>query len=406
MLDGNVIDDPVIVEPEPPSPGAIAAPTLPLSVTLGLLVLTYWCVDIVSPTLPVLRDDLALTATAAGLVMSLFFGGRLLATLPAAYLIDRIGPRWTAAGGAAILLVGSVLVALAIGLSTLLPARMLQGAGVALLVSAGLLSVLRALPGGGAAMTAFNVAAGVGSAAGLAAGGILTTAIGWRAPFWLTAGLAAAMLVAAALSRPTTGSKAVHRDEESAQRDGAVPVRHVLTPLAANLLVYANYAIWVVGLPLYAAGRFGSDANQVGVLLLILNAIHLAAAFPAGRAIRHLGPKPVLIAGLATTAVGLLLVRSAPTVWWMLAPMALYAVGEISANSAAGDLLLRMGGGGGRAVGMVRLSSDVGIVVGPAFAGWLADAAGLGAPFIAFGVLSAFAVVVLLAQRQLRTLPG
>ena len=73
-------------------------------------------------------------------------------------------------------------------------------------------------------------------------------------------------------------------------------------------------------------------------------------------------------------------------------------------NPAA--MLLRMGGGGGRAVGMVRLSSDVGIVVGPAFAGWLADAAGLGAPFIAFGVLSAFAVVVLLAQQRVRTLPG
>ena len=185
-----------------------------------------------------------------------------------------------------------------------------------------------------------------------------------------------------------------------------MPVRQLLTPLAANLLVYGNYAIWVVGLPLYAAGRFGSDANQVGLLLLILNAIHLAAAFPAGRAIRHLGPKPVLTAGLGITAVGLLLVGAAPTVWWLLAPMALYAVGEISANSAAGDLLLRMGGGGGRAVGMVRLSSDVGIVIGPAFAGWLADEAGLGAPFVAFGVLSAFAVAVLLAQQRPRSVFG
>ncbi|HEU5432859.1 MAG TPA: hypothetical protein VFU81_14425, partial [Thermomicrobiales bacterium] len=67
--------------------------------------------------------------------------------------------------------------------------------------------------------------------------------------------------------------------------------------------------------------------------------------------------------------------------------------------SAAGDLILRLGGGGGRAVGMVRLSSDMGMVVGPAAAGWLADAAGYGAPFVALAGMSVGAAVLALTLR-------
>src|SRR5689334_7351050 len=40
-----------------------AGVALPLALTLAILALTYWCVDTVSPALPVMRDDLGLTAT-------------------------------------------------------------------------------------------------------------------------------------------------------------------------------------------------------------------------------------------------------------------------------------------------------------------------------------------------------
>jgi hypothetical protein len=48
---------------------------------------------------------------------------------------------------------------------------------------------------------------------------------------------------------------------------------------------------------------------------------------------------------------------------------------------------------------MVRLSSDVGMVAGPAAAGWLADAAGFGAPFVALAVLSAVTGTAVAALR-------
>jgi len=183
-------------------PATTSRTALPLVATLLILGLAFWCVDIVSPTLPLIRESLGLNATAAGLVMSAFFGGRLLANLPAALMVERSGPRPTAIVGAAVLAVGSMLAALAGGEAALLPARALQGFGVALLATAGLLSVLRALPAGGAAMTAFNVSVGIGGSLGLFASGVLTNRIGWQGVFWFSAFLGAVMLGTALVARP------------------------------------------------------------------------------------------------------------------------------------------------------------------------------------------------------------
>ncbi|HET7093377.1 MAG TPA: MFS transporter, partial [Thermomicrobiales bacterium] len=338
-----------------PRPDAVraTAPALPLVLTLAILALTYWCVDTVSPALPVMRDDLRLSATGAGFVVAFFFGGRLVANLPAAIFVTRGGPRWTALIGAVALLAGSLLVGMAAGEPFLLPARAVQGAGVALLATAGLLSVLRALPGGGSAMTAFNVASGVGSSGGLLVGGILTSTIGWRSIFWLSAGIAGLLFAGALSARPIAAAGGATRaSPPNAALESAPPLRGATAAACvANLLVYCNYAIWVVALPLYANGRFGATAEQIGVLLLIVNAIHLLAAFPAWRIIRRAGAPAALGLGFATTGIGLALALATPTAGWLWAPMAVYAVGQVAGNSAAGDLILRLGGGGGRAVG-------------------------------------------------------
>ncbi len=386
--------DPISGEPASHQDQGGRANGLRLPLALATIVLTYWCVDIASPALPDVQRSLALSGTGAGLVFAAFFGGRLLSNLPAAFLVDRVGPRPTAGIGATLLVAGSLLAAVATGGGSLLPARALQGTGVALLASAALLSVLRARPGGGFAMTAFNVAAGVGGSAGLVSGGALTGSVGWRAVFWLSAGLAAALVVAAVLTRPAAGralgSRASARDGDGS--GAAKPGRRALAgALLANLLVYGNYSVWVVSLPLYAADAFDADAQRIGVLLLVVNIVHLSAAVPAGRIIRRSGALRALVGGFAITAVGLALVLAAPSEPWLLAPMTLYAVGQVMGNSAAGDLLLRLGGGGGRAVGMVRLTSDVGLVAGPAAVGALADAAGTAAPFPVLAALTAVA---------------
>lgn len=168
----------------------------------------------------------------------------------------------------------------------------------------------------------------------------------------------------------------------------------MLAPLLTNLLVYANYSIFIVSLPLYAADRFATPAGAIGTLLLLTNFAHLGAAIPLGRGIRRFGASRMVGPSLAVTALGMISVLLAPASAWLALPMLIYAVGQIGGNTSAGDLVLRAGGQGGRAVGMLRLSSDVGLVAGPAAVGLLADAAGAAAPFVALSALTATAAAL------------
>ena len=376
---------------------------LPQRISLAILLFAYWCVDIVSPALPAIQKSLALSATSAGLVFSVFFAGRLVTNLPAAWLVERVGPKWTAVAGSVALLLGSGLAATAASQATLLPARGIQGVGVALLATAGLLSVLRALPGGGAAMTAFNLSTGVGGSAGLLTGGYLTAELGWRAVFWLSTVVSGVLLAGSLLARVRAAVVRIGRINQEVVSAPARPSRSgEVAAVAANLLVFVNYSIWVVSLPLLGAEKFGFDAGQVGMMLLFVNVVHLASAVPIGGIIRKAGGARALTIGFGIGGVGMLLVPFAPSAPWLLAPMALYAVGQVAGNSSAGDLILRLGGGGGRAVGAVRLSSDVGLVAGPAAVGALADAAGVAAPFAVLGAIAlvAMAAVTLLGRHS------
>ncbi len=381
----------------PEAVSSAPAAALPLRISFAILFFSYWCVDIVSPALPAIQESLALSATGAGLVFSVFFAGRLITNLPAAWLVERVGTKWTAVTGATALLLGSTLAASATSQMTLLPARGIQGVGVALLATAGLLSVLRALPGGGAAMTAFNLSTGAGGSGGLLTGGYLTAELGWRAVFWLSTGVSGLLLAGSLLARVQA---AISRPERAAREEPVAEIpasrSRVVAAIAANLLVFVNYSIWVVSLPLLGAVKFGFGAAQVGTMLLFVNVVHLASALPIGGIIRRAGAARALTIGFGIGGAGLLLTPFAPSALWLAAPMALYAFGQVAGNSSAGDLILRLGGGGGRAVGAVRLSSDIGLVAGPAAAGALADAAGVEAPFFALGVIALAAMVAVL----------
>lgn len=380
---------------------------LPFGLTIVAFVLTYWAVDVVSPALPDARRALALSATEAGLVFSAFFVGRLVGNLPAALLVERAGPRWTTVAGGALLFAGSFLAAIAHGETVLLAGRAVQGGGIALLVTAELLSVLRARPGSGAAMTTFNLAADVGSGLALIVGGIVAEMAGWRGVFVVCIALATAIVfgTAATWRRPAGVPSHAPGPGIPSPSGAASPPRAsrgVLGRLvAANLLVYVNYSVFVVGLPLFAAARFNTSAGRIGTLLLAATVAHFLAAVPAGRAIRRWGAPRALGIGFALSAAGMGLVLAAPAESWLIIPMALYGAGQVAGTSAGGDLLLHLGGRGGRAVGLVRVCNDVGLVAGPVAFGVLADAAGIAAPFVALTALTVLAALA--AVRGLRT---
>jgi MFS family permease len=364
--------------------------TLPFLIAFGVQILTFWTVDIVAPATPDIKDDLGLSATGAGLIFSLFFFGRLVTNLPAAYLLSRIGTVATAMIGGLLVLGGSILASTATSQAVLFPARVLQGAGVAVIVAASLVSLLRVRPDRGAAMTYFGFGSTIGGVFGLATGGVLTEWVSWRAVFVLSAAIGIAIIAAVFSARrslvqavPARAVAASDPDELEESAGRGLLASYVF----ANFLGFFNYFVWIA-ISLYADKKFDASAGVVSALLLVVTFVHLFAAFPAGRMIRLRGGRQALIAGLVLSTSGTLLILVPNSAILLALPLIPYGIGQVLVTNAAGDLVLHLGGRGRQAIGIMRLSSDIGLVVGPWVSGALMDAVGYGAPFAILPLIS------------------
>lgn len=378
-----------------PALGRVEPTTLAYPTALLLVLLSFWTIDIVSPALPAIKADLGLSAAGAGLVFSMMFVGRLIGNFPAAYLLERAGSAATGAIGGVMLAAGSLTAAVAPDMTVLIPGRVIQGAGIALLVNAGLRSIVRAKPAQGAAITVFSIACTSGGILGLQSGGFLTDWRGWRMVFALCAMLAVIATLATLSGRIMSGRSRRAAVPAAPTRDMPVPLRSLAAPVALNFVVFTNYSVWVA-LPLLTERIFGASAETNAHLLFVITLVHLLAALPVGRLIRRWGSPRILAIGLIMAMAGTLSVAAAPGLLWLPAPLALYGIGMVAASSSGGDIVLQRGNGGAQAVGVLRLSSDLGLVIGPFVAGSLADALGYRSPFVAFPILMAGAAAVAL----------
>lgn len=152
-----------------------------------------------NPALPAVRDELHGAASATPWIVSgyLLAAGSLMPV--AGRLGDLCGRRRMLALGAALFGVAAVLCALAPSLPLLVAARVLQGAGGALLMPAGLALLTHACPPEHARRATGRALglAGLATVCGPFVGGVLARSVSWRAVFWLTVPLAVAAVLCA-----------------------------------------------------------------------------------------------------------------------------------------------------------------------------------------------------------------
>ncbi|MCA9860679.1 MAG: MFS transporter [Thermomicrobiales bacterium] len=363
-----------------------AQPFISFRFALALVTFTLWSTDVMSPALPAIQDDFLLSAKAVGLTVSFFFLGRLLGNFPAARFLDTAGSPRVASIGGLVMVLGSVTNAVAPNIEVLYAGRALQGVGIALLVNAGLRSILSARPGRGVAMTLYGIASTIGSVIGLQSSGLLTGSYGWRSIFVLSAMLGVVLTILPIVSTSVARRSLRPVEHTSTVAGVIVPLRTYLAPLAINFLVFCNYSIWVI-VPLYAQRQFDASPTATANLLLIITITHLAAAVPVSRAIGRFGPSRVLVSSLLIAAAGSAGILLANSVWLLGLPLALYGAGMVGAVNSGGDIVLHRGGAGSRAVGSLRQTSDLGLVIGPIVAGAIADALSYSAPFVVFPFL-------------------
>ncbi|GAA3778015.1 MFS transporter [Streptomyces coacervatus] len=319
-------------------------------------------VVVVATALPALRadfgaslSDLEWTINAYNLVFACL-------TLTGAALGDRFGRRRMYVVGLAVFTLGSAASALAGGPGQLIGARMVQGAGAAVLLPLTLTLISEAFPAEkrGVAIGVWGGVTGLGVAAGPVLGGAVTEGLSWQWIFWLNVPIGLAMLPFAATklhesygTRPQLDLVGLVLAAVGLTGLAWAPVRapqagwgsvEVLAALAAGIVFTAAFLVWerrgarYPMLPLAHFRRRGfSTANAVafllfgsllgalfmitqlfqiglgyspleaGVRILVWNAMPLLVAPVAGALADRFGTRPFLLIGMLLMATGLAL---------------------------------------------------------------------------------------------------
>ena len=161
-----------------------------------------------------------------------------------------------------------------------------------------------------------------------------------------------------------------------------------------------GFALVLPLLPYYAK-EYGATALLVGVLVSSFSVAQLAVAPLWGRASDRYGRRPVIIAGLALSAVAYVVFAFASSVWLLLLSRVVQGLGvgtigvvqAYVADTTAPDQRTK-------SLGWLSAVTSFGAVVGPAFGSILDQAGGQRAPGLAAAALAA--LIALFAGRFLR----
>lgn len=197
--------------------------------------------SILNVALPSIAEDFNLTAVGTAWVLNAYFltfGGLLLISGRAA---DVFGRRRMFLTGAGVLAAGSVLGGFAADETLLVAARLIQGAGSAMLSPAAMSVILATFAGTARTRTMswWGAASTVGGALGVTLGGLLTGALGWQSVMFVTA--AAAALVGGA------GWLQLEHDNPATRRPFDATGAALVT-LAAGAVVFAILSVPHAGL--------------------------------------------------------------------------------------------------------------------------------------------------------------
>jgi len=319
---------------------------------------------IVAPGIPAFARQFGVSVAAAASVISAFALVRVAFGLPAGRLVDRFGSRRVMATGIAVVAVSSMLAGFSRSFAQLLVLRGVGGLGSAMFSVSAQALLLASVPGGQR-----------GRASGLYTGGFPVT------------------------PRATAGPR-----ESLTVLAGALRSRAYRTVAAVNFAdSFAVLGIRGAIIPLFVRDSLDRSATWTGIGFLVFAALNAAVLLPAGRAADTLGRRPVMVAGCAIAAAGLLLLAVLPAgLWAYLGALAVAGAGsgllDVAPSAMLGDLLSAQARQGGILVAFFQMAGDIGTVTGPVVAGLLVDGASYPAAFgLAGGVLAAAALLALTA---------
>lgn len=338
--------------------------------------------SIANVALPTLTSAFAVSFQEVQWVVLAYLLAITVLIVSAGRLGDVIGHRRVLLAGIVLFTVASILCGAAPTLWMLIAARVLQGAGAAILMALTMALVRETVPAArtGRAMGLLGTMSATGTALGPSLGGILIAGPGWRAIFLIMAPLGIVNFLLAHRHLPVDGQKAklgrsgfdglgtlllgltlasyalavtvgggrfdwLNMALLSAAALGVglfvlaeARVASPLVRLAAfrNVVLSAGLAMnalvatvmmttLVVG-PFYLSGALGLNEALVGIVMSSGPVISALSGVPAGRIVDRLGAPFMVVVGLIAMAVGSVALSTLPALWGLAGYIAALAV--------------------------------------------------------------------------------
>ncbi|HEX7186843.1 MAG TPA: MFS transporter [Actinomycetes bacterium] len=359
---------------------------------------------VVAPAIPVYAREFGVGRTAAGAVISAFAFMRLVSALSSGRLVNRIGERLVLALGIGIVAVSSALAGLAQSYTQLLLLRGVGGIGSAMFTVSAMSLLLRVVDADqrGRATGMWQSGFLIGAIAGPAIGGPLTD-ISLRAPFFV---YAVTLAVAGGIGLLFLSRAALHEVEESRTATTTVTLPRALRVSGYRAALVANlgngWALFGVRsslIPLFVIEGMDASGTWIGVGFFVSAAAQGGLLLWAGGFADRVGRRPAMVIGSAVATASMVSVAVSDSLAVYVIAMALFGVGSaflsVAPSAAVGDVV---SGRGGTVVAAFQMSADLGAVIGPLAAGWLADEYSFGAAFgVTAAVLAAGLVTSLLS---------
>lgn len=360
---------------------------------------------IVAPIIPQFARSFDVSVTAASALTSVFAGMRLTFATPGGKLIDRFGERKMYMTGLLIVAISSAASGLAQNYVQLLVLRGIGGVGSVVFTVSAMSLIIKLSPPGqrGRASSLYGSAFLLGNILGPSLGSLLAV-WGMRLPFFIYAGtlMVSFLVILIALPEPekdlsdhdvdVTPMKVREAIESPTYRAVLVTgfahawtnmgVRLTLIPLATGVAL--GYDEWVSGAAL-TAGAIGTATS-----LLV-----------AGGWSDRYGRMTVITPGLVAAGIMTIIFGGLDNPYLLVVVALLSGLGagliQPGQQGAVADVL--DGRPGGKVVSTFQMAGDVGQIVGPLFAGLIADNFGYSYAFAVSGLILIFAVAAWLPAR-------
>lgn len=358
---------------------------------------------LVAPALPLFAREFGVNKTLAGAVVSAFALMRLLMAPFVGRLVNAVGERVLLATGIGVVAVSSLLAGFAQTYWQLLVLRGAGGVGSIMFSVSAASLLVRVTPDHqrGRAQGVWAGAFLLGMIAGPAVGTVATFSL--RAPFFLYAGtlVVAGTIGLAALRKSELATRQSVREAPTTLAT-AMRNRAYLAALAASFagdfaLVGARASI----VPQFIQDDLMLDAGWSYAAFLVVSLVSGVLLLPIGRVADTRGRRPVIVVGLLIGSAGFVLLPTLPFAAGLIAAAVLLGVAGAADSVAPGAIMGDVvAGRGGTVVAVFQMSGDLGAVLGPVVAGWIADGAGYGSAFAVCAVVCALPVLAVAAAPE------